>query len=185
MIAAAQITDAERIRAIKYLEETQERYARLTSGLTEAQWKFKPAPERWSMAEIAEHLVVVEEVVFQQMKDALNAPTAPEKKNTRRPDELIVRVVPDRSRKVQAPEPVVPAGRFTSSNETIAAFRKARGATIEFAQSSQADLRSHFVRHFALGDLDIYQWLLFLPAHAERHLKQMEEVQADPAFPKP
>ena len=28
------------------------------AGLSEAQWKFKPAPDRWSIAEIAEHVIL-------------------------------------------------------------------------------------------------------------------------------
>ena len=46
------------------------------------------------------------------------------------------------------------------------------------------DLREH-VTDSPLGmKLDAYQWVLFLAAHSERHLKQLLEVKADPNFPK-
>jgi len=32
--------------------------------------------------------------------------------------------------------------------------------------------------------LDAYQWVLFIAAHSERHTKQIDEVKADPHFPK-
>lgn len=32
--------------------------------------------------------------------------------------------------------------------------------------------------------LDGYQWVLFISAHSERHTKQINEVKADPGFPK-
>jgi hypothetical protein len=32
--------------------------------------------------------------------------------------------------------------------------------------------------------LDAYEWVLFLTAHSERHLKQIQEVKSDPNFPK-
>ena len=38
----------------------------------------------------------------------------------------------------------------------------------------------------AVGTMDrayFYQWLLFLATHCERHVRQMEEVKSDPAFP--
>ena len=36
----------------------------------------------------------------------------------------------------------------------------------------------------AFGTLDGYQWLLLLSTHSERHTAQIEEVKADPNFPK-
>jgi hypothetical protein len=35
-----------------------------------------------------------------------------------------------------------------------------------------------------MGELDAYQWMLFMAAHSKRHLAQIEEVKADPNFPK-
>jgi hypothetical protein len=32
--------------------------------------------------------------------------------------------------------------------------------------------------------LDAYEWVLFVSAHSQRHTKQIEEVKADPNFPK-
>jgi hypothetical protein len=34
------------------------------------------------------------------------------------------------------------------------------------------------------GLLDAYQWMLFQGAHSKRHTAQIEEVKADPNFPK-
>ena len=38
--------------------------------------------------------------------------------------------------------------------------------------------------HPVLGPLDAYQWILRISAHSESHTKQIEEVKADPSFPK-
>jgi hypothetical protein len=35
-----------------------------------------------------------------------------------------------------------------------------------------------------LGELDAHEWMLFMASHSARHTKQIEEVKADPNFPK-
>src|SRR5262245_47593986 len=57
------VAPSEREKAFRYLEETRTGVADAVKGLSEAQWKFKPAPDRWSIAEVVEHLAVVEDLV--------------------------------------------------------------------------------------------------------------------------
>src|SRR3989442_287828 len=52
------LTPEERQAAIKYLEETRQKVLDSLKDLSDAQWKFKPAPDRWSAAEVAEHIAV-------------------------------------------------------------------------------------------------------------------------------
>ncbi|MGH9674882.1 MAG: DinB family protein [Bryobacteraceae bacterium] len=180
------IADAERERAVRYLESTRDQFLELTSKLTDAQYRWKPAPERWSVAECAEHITATEQFIFARFEKALEEPPKPEKKVAAAGrDELILKAVPNRTRRVQAPEEVQPAGRWPAREAQKKAFEETRGRSLEFARSSRADLRSYFYPHFILGDLDLYQWTLFLGAHCERHLAQMREVIADPTFPKP
>ena len=44
----------------------------------------------------------------------------------------------------------------------IAHFKRARARTLAYAETTQDDLRSHFHPQFALGQFDVYQWLLFI-----------------------
>ena len=62
--ASATLSADERAEAVKYLEETQKNFLTAIKGLSEAQWKFKPAPDRWSVAEVAEHIAVSEETLL-------------------------------------------------------------------------------------------------------------------------
>jgi hypothetical protein len=55
---------------------------------------------------------------------------------------------------------------------------------LRFAAVTHGDLRSYFFEHPQFGELDCYQWLLFVGAHSERHARQAEEVIADPNFPR-
>jgi hypothetical protein len=45
-------------------------------------------------------------------------------------------------------------------------------------------LKNHFTLHPAFGTINTYQLLLLLSGHSERHTLQIEEVKANPAFPK-
>src|SRR5450755_3412676 len=58
------LTKEERDHAIDYLKETQKAFLASLDGVSDAQWKFKPAPDRWSIAEVAEHIAVTEETIW-------------------------------------------------------------------------------------------------------------------------
>jgi len=177
------LTPADRDRGVKYLEQTRDAVVEATKGLSEAQWKFKAGPERWSVAETLEHIALAEEFILGQVKDKImQAPAGAPDRDTAKIDAAVLAMIPDRSHKAQAPPPLVPTGRWTPQ-ETLDHFLKSRAATIEFVKTAP-DLRAH-VADSPLGmPLDGYEWLLFIGAHSERHTKQILEVKADANFPK-
>ena len=56
-------TPADKERAVAYLEKTKNGVVDATKGLSDAQWNFKPAPDRWSIAEVVEHLAAAEDMI--------------------------------------------------------------------------------------------------------------------------
>jgi hypothetical protein len=64
------------------------------------------------------------------------------------------------------------------------AFEDSRKVAMDYIGTTNDDLRDHFFDHPAFGTLDGYQWLLLISAHSARHTAQIEEVKADPNFPK-
>jgi hypothetical protein len=54
--SAQEVTPAEKDRALQYLESTKKDVLEATKGLSEAQWNFRPAPDRWSVAQVMEHV---------------------------------------------------------------------------------------------------------------------------------
>jgi hypothetical protein len=182
----APLTADERDAALKNLQATHDAFLKSISGLSEKQWRFKPAPDRWSVAEVSEHIAIAESLIFGVVqKQVMMSPIDPAKRaEVAGKDEIILTKVPDRSHKVQAPEFLKPTNRFATREENIKAFEDARKATMDYVRTTQDDLRDHFGPHPALGTLDGYQWILLISAHSERHTKQIEEVKADPNFPK-
>lgn len=184
--AAAFAADApaagDREALIAQLERTKARFLASVEGLSEAQWNYKPAPERWSVAECAEHITAAESFIRKMAADSMKGELAADAAGTNQ-DQKILTFLVDRSTKFKAPEPLMPTNRFGTPAAAVAAYTKERAETIALA-SSDVDLRTHGTKHFALGDLDSYGWFLFLSAHSERHTLQIEEVKADPGFPK-
>ena len=154
------------------------------AGLSEAQLTFKPSPERWSIAEVAEHIALSEQFIFQAAEAALKSPARDKMADPGKLDEKILAAVPNRSVKATAPEPLRPHNQFATPAEAVAAFKSSRDAHIKYLSETQDPLREHFLKNPVLGDMDAFQWILFLSAHTERHVAQILEVKASPDFPK-
>jgi hypothetical protein len=180
------LTKEERDRAIDYLKQTQKDFLAATEGLSDAQWKFKAAPDRWSIAETAEHIAVTEQTIWELVNGKImKSPAAPEKAaEAKGKDEIILTRVPDRSRKAQAPEALKPTGRWATRAALVKDFETKRAQEIVYLAETKEDLRNHFEEHPALKTMDAYQWLIFNGAHCKRHTAQILEVKADPNYPK-
>jgi hypothetical protein len=177
------LTQADRERGVTYLEQTRDGVVESVKGLSEAQMKFKAAPERWSVAETLEHIAKAEDYIFQNVTDqVMKAPAGPAGRDTAKIDAMVLAMIPDRSHKAQAPPPLVPTSSWTPA-ESLDHFLKSRAKTIAFLESTP-DLREHAADSPLGQPLDAYEWLLFIGAHSERHTKQILEVKADPGFPK-
>ena len=180
---AQEVTQAEKDRAVQYLETTKKNVLEATKGLSEVQWNFKPAPERWSVAQVMEHIAAAEDFIRGLVKETVMvAPAGEAGRDVKKADDTVLAMVPDRTNKVQAPEPLVPTNRFGSPEGSIKHFVESRAATEDFLKATTG-LRDH-VSDSPLGKLDGYEFVLFIAAHSERHTKQINEVKADPNFPK-
>ena len=177
------LSRADRDRGLQYLEATKQNIVNATRGLSDAQWNFKPSPFKWSVAQVMEHIAVSEDLLRQMAEDQIKkAPAGPER-DLKKADDKVLEVVPDRSRKFQAPEQLRPANRFGSPEAALKHFIESRAKTVELLMNT-TDLRAHVVDSGLLGKIDAYERILFVAAHSERHTKQLLEVKADSKFPK-
>jgi hypothetical protein len=156
-----------------------------TKGLSAAQWNFREAPERWSAAEIAEHLSASEDFLFQLitervMKTEKMAGPLP---NVEESEKQLVGFLTDRSQKFQAPEPLRPTNRFETPEKAMEHFLESRARTIEFLKTTP-DLRLYAMEAPGGVKRDAQQWLLFISGHTVRHTLQLNEVKAHADFPR-
>jgi hypothetical protein len=180
---AEELSKADREKAIKYMETTKQAVIDATKPLTKAQWTFKEADDRWSVADVVEHLAASEDKFLAVVSEkVMKAPPRPAGDDVKALDEAIVAKVPDRTKKVQAPEDVRPTNRYGSPEAALKHFVESRGKTIAFLRKTDG-LRDHAIDGPFGKKLDAYQWLLFCAAHSERHTKQINEVKASAKFP--
>src|SRR5215469_18212634 len=79
--ATTTLTQEERDKAVAELEGSKKMFLDATKGLSTAQWDFKPSPERWSVAECANHIALAEGFVFGLITEqVLKSPATPEKR---------------------------------------------------------------------------------------------------------
>lgn len=181
-------TDLEQAR--QYFCHTLNRVREVTTGLSGAQWRFKPAPGCWSIAENVEHMVIVQEHVLGPFREQLaQAPPPPAGRDNRTLDALVLEKIPDRSVKAKAPDFLEPTGHWTlpDSLERLSRNNQRLTAFVE----TTPDLREHvteappmrIVTNGASTTMDGYQWALMVAAHNERHVRQILEVKQDPNYP--
>ena len=181
-VRAQDATPADKEKALAYLETSKKGVLAATKGLSEAQWNFKPAPDKWSVAECMEHIAASEDFIRDSVAEkVMKAPAAPDR-DIAKIDAGIMAMVPDRTTKVQAPEPIRPTNRYGSPDASIQHFVESRAKTEEYLKST-ADLRGHAGDSPMGAKWDAYEFILLIAAHSERHTKQIEEVKANPNFP--
>ncbi|HLX41996.1 MAG TPA: DinB family protein [Bryobacteraceae bacterium] len=178
------MNSAERAYLIEQLEQTKQNMLASISGLSDAQWRFKPAPTVWSVRECAEHIILAEGFLFGIEQMAMKAPAVERAASaTLDRDQAMFASILDRSKKLTAPEPITPSGKFATPEEAIREFTKARDHSLEYVRTTSDELRVHVAKGPA-GNMDGYQFLLAMAAHSARHTLQIREVEANARYPR-
>jgi DinB superfamily len=182
--AFTELTQKERDAAAAYFNETQNNLEAALKGLSADQLKWKPNDSTWSVADCVEHLALSEKNIFDWAKGTLKEPANPAKRSELKlTDDMIKKILTDRSFKVKTREGFIPTGQFGDAWKSLEEFKIRRAGHIAYVKETKDDLRNHFAE-LPFGWVDSYQLLIFLSAHTQRHILQMEEVKSNPNFPK-
>jgi uncharacterized damage-inducible protein DinB len=155
-------------------------------GLTDAQAAFHPASGGWSVAEIVEHVCIVEAQLIQLIASLLTkTEEAGKTRSAAAPFEISVQAAYEKSRteKYKTRDNYVPSGKKTII-ESLEILQDYEGQLESFEPRLQsADLAFASFPHASFGSLNLGQWLAFITLHEERHCAQIESVMASPGFP--
>ncbi len=181
--APQQLTQADRDIAVRHLAETRQKFLDSIAGLSQEQWAFKPGPDRWSIAEVAEHIAISESTILELiMEKIMKAPAVP--KDAAGPtDQKVIEMVTDRTEKAQAPEMLRPTNKWATREALVGDFNTARERTVAYVKTSTEDMRGHSAPHPVMKMLDGYQWILLLSGHTARHTAQIQEVKSAAGYP--
>ncbi len=104
------ISKKERSYAAKMLKDTEKGVkGDQIKGLTEAQLKFKPAPDKWSIEECVKHIAASEAMFWEMMDGTIKATANPEKRGEiAMTDDQLVTKIGDRSTKVKTTDKLMP-----------------------------------------------------------------------------
>lgn len=143
----------------------------------------RPAENRWSIAEILEHLGLVEERVLRLFEarvtpDRLREVGAEQTTESVLPT-LDVNPLLDRSHPLTAPDGTHPQGGMSAAQAWSDLNRRRETLRALILAADGRALGSITAEHARLGTLNMYQWLLFLAAHEARHLSQIRETGAE------
>jgi uncharacterized damage-inducible protein DinB len=179
------LSQKEKDYATNFLGETQQAVFDAVKDLSAAQLKFKSADDKWSVEDCVKHIAVSEKNLWSTVESSLKLPPNPElRAEIKMTDEQVVKGTADRSNKVKTSDAFKPENTpFKSSTDALEAFKIDRQKLITYIKNSNDDMRNH-VSALPFGNFDAYQMVLLISAHTKRHIQQIEEVKADPGFPK-
>ncbi len=167
----------------EHIDRTRARLYTTVEGLSEEQLAYSPAPDRWCVAELIEHLSIVEsgvvrvvERLLSNAEEAEASDTSTVNAGTFEPVSVEEFVERARGVKLEAPERVRPTGLPLA--DSLTRLKDSRAALHALRpRIDRADGRALRFPHPAWGPLDLYQWLLFVGAHEDRHLAQIEALK--------
>lgn len=182
-IAGSGLTKEEREMAVSELNASHDHLKIVLRNLSDAQLNFKSSEDSWSIAECVEHITISEHTFPEMLQGMLQTPADPSKRlEVKISDKGLIALLEDRTNKVKTQKPFEPTGKYGSFEETWAAFQTKRAENIAFVQTTEEDLRNR-VQAFPFGTVDGLQVILFMSAHTERHVRQIEEVMRHQEFP--
>lgn len=182
--SGAKMSAAEKAKLIELLNKAMDETLAAVKGLSDAQWTYKAGADRWSIAEVSEHILVFDPFLL-SLVDRVNAsPANPNwAEQTQGRSEQMMSAVLNRTVKVKAPEPAVPKGNLARA-DFLRQFPEVRAKTIKLVQENEQAIKEHTFNHPNLGPMNGYQWLLLIPLHNMRHNLQIEEVKMSESYPK-
>lgn len=170
---------------LNYYQQTMDNLTKNISGLSEAQMQFHPAEDKWSVSQCVEHIINSENMIFGMLKAQMEQPVNPERKQDMNySDEDIIAFMINRTEKYKAPEMLQGKGKYNDPATALKDLENQRKEILDFIKKTDMEELRNRINDSPAGAVDAYQSLLFIAGHTARHTLQIEEVKADPNFPK-
>src|SRR5688572_23375677 len=178
----ARMTDVERAEVIELLLKSERELLDAVKGLSDEQWAFKPGPEKWSVGEVVEHIVLADALLFETAIKSLDAQPDAKWDATLTKTDTLRKALPNRSRRVDAPAAIKPQQEMTRA-ALLSRFKQQRSRALSYARETNKPLKAYTATNPFFGSLNAHQWLLYIPLHHLRHNQQIAEVKASEGYP--
>jgi quercetin dioxygenase-like cupin family protein len=170
------LSNGEREELLGLFSKGQRELLDLVASTPEELWAKKPAPDRWSVSEIVEHLGAAEPMLFGMAQQALATPADANWASVagRISTDAFLGMIQNRGQKFQAPEPIQPKGGMSRA-DALAKFGAARAVTAEFVRRTDLPIKKHVAQGPA-GPMNVHQMMVLIGAHVLRHNAQIREA---------
>ena len=153
-----------------------------TTDLTEAQWHFKEALNRWSINQVVEHLAIWELILMHEISVSLRIGPI-ENFNPNIPDSTFLNqdpsANPNKTESFTKPFTyTIPLG-YNEGVNNMNWWLNMRTESIDFLEEETRNLRKHYIN---FGQ-NIHQQYMVIFSHTDRHLKQIQKIKDQPDYP--
>jgi quercetin dioxygenase-like cupin family protein/uncharacterized damage-inducible protein DinB len=176
---AASLSGGERAEILDLYDRSGGELQALVARTPDELWAKKPAPDRWSVSEVVEHLALVEKGLNGFILQTLAAPADPNwaVTETSRSIDAILRGGTDRTRKFQAPEFAMPKGGMSRA-DLLASWGGARAQNAELVRRTTSEVKKHTADVPNGGKMTMHQLMAYVAIHNLRHNAQIAEALA-------
>jgi len=171
-----QMSDLDRQEILRVLEEGADALAGALKDMEESMAGCRPRPGSWSALECVEHLTLTETALLQRLREARPSGSSHE---DRAREAKFQDLALNRSRRIEAPEPVTPKSYAKDLAAALEEFRAARRETVRFVEEFPGNLRWWLTTHpLITRPVNCYEMLLLIAMHPRRHARQIEDTRA-------
>ncbi|MCM3651394.1 DinB family protein [Metabacillus litoralis] len=155
------------------LYETRNNLIEDIASLSYAQFNNRPSMNKWSIAQVCHHLVLVEKASIKAIAWGLKEIDRSQKERKK------VHLILDRTKKIQAPKIVEPDGEPFEVQQIIELLSDSRKKLMTFLSTIEytSILTEKSVNHPAFGELPLDQWIELIYLHEQRHIEQIKEIK--------
>jgi DinB family protein len=163
-----------------YVEEKRKELLQTFAEVPRDRLARRPSGGGWSVAEILDHLRIVESGVARLITKRVGRAREQGLGDEKSTESVLASFDRHRAKldsaTMQAPETVLPRAD-ADINEALAGLESSRQA-LRAAALAASGLSLGEIKHThpILGELDLYQWLIFVGQHEGRHKKQIERT---------
>ena len=172
---------------VEYLDLQRAALLAAAAPVPTDRWTVRPAEDRWSISDVCEHLHLVERGTAKLIAAAADAARAANHAAetgtasvlgvldwTSLDDRTDRRIAPERVAPRQTPDAATALRQLEESRAALrSAIERADGLALETVRK----------QHPRLGEIDLYQWMVFVGRHESRHAAQVVEIASAVAAP--
>lgn len=159
-------------------DKIREQTKQIVGKLTEDQQRFLPEGEKWTIAEIVEHIAIVQDGMAQISAKLLTKAQSAGKSSggeARLSEDFVTKAGEARKLKLEAPDQVIPKGD-QSVQDSLKRMDEARLKLEDLRPLFETVECSDFTfPHPFMGNLTAHEWLVLIGGHEARHLQQISQ----------